>query len=101
MLPCYQGPDYNAAVCDSLNNELFYNATFEAEHPVGYDYPVNEACPPPTGTNTSASQCQLGNSPLYAINVTTEEDIIAGIKFAEEKNLRVVIKSTGHDFLQR
>lgn len=38
---------------------------------------------------------------MYAVNVTDEEDIVRSIKFAKQSNLRLVIKSTGHDFLQR
>lgn len=101
MQPCYQGPNYDAAFCEELSNSLFYNASYQAQQPVGYGYPVNEACPPPTASNASASDCQLGNSPTYVINVTSQEHISEAIKFATKLNLRVVIKSTGHDFLQR
>ncbi|KAI0574735.1 Isoamyl alcohol oxidase [Pyrenophora tritici-repentis] len=101
MLPCYVGPSYDAEQCAQLNDTLFYDPKFEAQHPVGYDYPLNETCPPPTVTDAPASECQLGNSPVYAINATMEADIQNGIRFAKEKNLRVVIKSSGHDFVQR
>ncbi|CAI6312253.1 unnamed protein product [Periconia digitata] len=101
MLPCYVGPNYDAAQCAQLNDTLFYDPKFEAQHPVGYDYPLNETCPPPMVTDAPASQCQLGNSPVYAINATTEADIKDGIRFAKEKNIRLVIKSSGHDFVQR
>ncbi|KID92408.1 isoamyl alcohol oxidase, partial [Metarhizium majus ARSEF 297] len=102
MLPCFIGPHANNATCQYLLKEGFYDPKFQAENPVGYDYPANEACPPPASAFTlPASYCQLGNSPTYAINATSEAIISKGIKFAKEKNLRVVIKSTGHDFLQR
>lgn len=38
---------------------------------------------------------------MYAVNVTQEEDIVKSITFAKQSNLRLVVKSTGHDFLQR
>lgn len=101
MLPCYVGPSYDAERCAQLNDTLFYDPKFEAQHPVGYDYPLNETCPPPTVIDAPASECKLGNSPVYAINATTEADIQNGILFAKRKNLRVVIKSSGHDFVQR
>jgi hypothetical protein len=37
----------------------------------------------------------------YAINVTSASDVAAGIKFAKNNNIRLVIKNTGHDFLGR
>lgn len=38
-----------------------------------------------------------GNYVDYAIEVTKAEDAIAGVKFAQDKNIRVVIKNTGHE----
>lgn len=35
----------------------------------------------------------------YAINVSEYETATAGINFAREKNLRLVVKNTGHDYL--
>ncbi|RDW74765.1 hypothetical protein BP6252_05907 [Coleophoma cylindrospora] len=56
----------------------------------------NDSCVP----FTPASQpCELGNYVSYSINVTGANDVIAGLQFAEEKNVRLVIKNTGHDFL--
>ncbi|GAP87073.1 putative isoamyl alcohol oxidase [Rosellinia necatrix] len=102
MLPCYGGPDYDSETCQQLDSTLWWDPKWQAQQPVGYDYPLNEECPPPgTFGNVSAAHCQLGNSPMYAINATTEEDIVKGIQFAKKQNLRVVIKSSGHDFLQR
>lgn len=39
--------------------------------------------------------------PVLAVNVTEEDDIVKAILFAKSKNLRLVIKSTGHDILKR
>ncbi|KAB2575878.1 FAD-linked oxidoreductase apf9 [Lasiodiplodia theobromae] len=39
--------------------------------------------------------------PVLAVNVTEEDDIVKTIAFAKSKNLRLVIKSTGHDILKR
>lgn len=78
------------------------SAAFQASQPLGYDYPLNESCPlAPFANNTPPSNCKLGSWPVYAVNVTTEDDIAKSIIFAKEKNLRLVVKSTGHDFLQR
>lgn len=41
----------------------------------------------------------LGNYVSYAINVTGPSDVVKGIRFARENNVRLVIKNTGHDYL--
>lgn len=57
-------------------------------------YHQNASCNPFTPEN---STCLLGNTVSYAINVTSASDAIAGVKFAQEKNVRLVIKNTGHE----
>jgi hypothetical protein len=37
----------------------------------------------------------------YAINVTDAATVAAGVNFAREHNVRLVVKNTGHDFLGR
>jgi len=47
---------------------------------------------------TPAEQpCELGNYVSYAINVTGASDVVAGLKFAERENVRLVVKNTGHE----
>lgn len=59
-------------------------------------YFQNQTCDP----YTSESQpCTLGNYPPYSINVTGAEDAIAGLQFAKKHNIRVVIKSTGQEYV--
>jgi hypothetical protein len=45
--------------------------------------------------------CDQGRVPVIGVNATTPQDVIEGVKFAAQHNLRVVIKNTGHDFLGR
>ena len=54
----------------------------------------NQSCDPFTPVN---DPCILGNVVSYAINVTNAEDIAAGLRFSEEKNVRLVIRNTGHE----
>jgi hypothetical protein len=65
-------------------------------------YPINITCAP---VNASAGEqpgsCVLGRQPLYAVNATNENDVVAAVTFANRKNIRVVIKETGHDILGR
>ncbi len=43
------------------------------------------------------STCALGNLAVYSINATGAEDIAAGIQFTQKRNIRLVIKNTGHE----
>lgn len=36
---------------------------------------------------------------MYTINATEPEDLVAGIAFAQESNVRLVVRNTGHDLL--
>jgi hypothetical protein len=52
-------------------------------------------------TNDPNEPCTLGYYGVYVINATKREHIKSGIDFAREKNLRLVIRNTGHDFVGR
>jgi hypothetical protein len=39
--------------------------------------------------------------PSYIVKATVPEDVQKAVRWAAEKNVRVVIKTTGHDFLGR
>ncbi|CAF3941543.1 unnamed protein product [Rotaria sordida] len=57
--------------------------------------------------NTSCSEhlenitCTQGSVPRLAVNATTAEHVQATIRLANANNLRLVIKTTGHDYLGR
>lgn len=57
---------------------------------------LNQSCDPFTHKE---QPCLLGNYVDYSINVTGASDVIAGLKFAQEKNIRLVIKNTGHEYV--
>lgn len=57
-----------------------------------------QSCDLPGGNTTI---CGLGDSPVYAVNASTPEDVVAGVNFARERNLRLVVKMSGHDMLGR
>ncbi|KAH8115773.1 FAD-binding domain-containing protein [Phellopilus nigrolimitatus] len=56
---------------------------------------------PPSLCLQNGTTCGQGDVPVYAINVSSIADIQAGVKFAAQHNLRVVIKASGHDFQGR
>ena len=55
---------------------------------------LNQSCDPFT---PEPRLCEIGNYAEYSINVTGPSDMAAGVKFAQEKNIRLVIKNTGHE----
>lgn len=63
----------------------------------------NNSCSPlpPFSNAYGSGSCTLGNLAQYAVNVLDARTAIAGIKFAREKNIRLTIKNTGHDYLGR
>ncbi|KAK0702405.1 hypothetical protein B0H67DRAFT_614299 [Lasiosphaeris hirsuta] len=88
---------YDAAACVNLQTNWDRPET-HLFNPVEFNTPYfqNQSCDPFT---PSTQPCVLGNYVSYAINVTGVSDIVAGLKFAAQKNVRLVIKNTGHDYL--
>ncbi|EED23464.1 isoamyl alcohol oxidase [Talaromyces stipitatus ATCC 10500] len=95
--PCYPGPYSNPTEC-AIVQENWMNTSFLSEYSIGYSYPFTQSCDIAPGNTTN---CELGDSPVYAVNASTPEDAVAGVNFAREWNLRLVVKTTGHDMLGR
>ena len=120
-LPCYPGPAYNAGDCAAIDVELT-NQTFISNNPIALSYPT-DSCPAVNSTSINApctigyqqpnncsqsstatlpaAQCSLGDQPVYTVNATETADLVAGIRFAREKGIRLVVRNTGHDLLRR
>ncbi|KAK6541995.1 hypothetical protein TWF694_007767 [Orbilia ellipsospora] len=101
---CYPGPAYDKIACEQFN-ELSSNEGWISSNPY---YVMNPGwngnpCPPTNGTEaTPDSTCgPLLGEPVYVINATSANQIEAGVKFAKQYNIRLVIKNTGHEFLGR
>ena len=56
---------------------------------------LNRSCDPYT---LESQPCLVGNYVDYSINVTGAADVAAGLAFAQERNVRLVIKNTGHEY---
>lgn len=95
--PCYPGSDQNAAECANVDAQ-WTNSTFQSLQPIGFDYPLDNSCPPVPAGQT-AGTCTLGQAPVYTVNASEPEDIAAGIVFAQKNNIRLVVRNTGHDIL--
>jgi hypothetical protein len=89
----------------------WFDSSFHASHPLSIDYPIwtNDSCNPiyangtsVTGDSEAGSKgCSLGNYPVYVVNATTASHISIALKWVGKKNIRVVVKSTGHSYQGR
>lgn len=68
------------------------------DHPIANLWPLytNNTCLP---TDDPDSPCTRGFYGEYVILAKTKEHIKSGIDFARERNLRLIIRNTGHDFM--
>jgi hypothetical protein len=57
-------------------------------------YFANQSCDPFTDQSTP---CQLGNYVVYSVDVAEPKHVAKALKFAKEKNIRPVVRSTGHE----
>ncbi|ETS81059.1 hypothetical protein PFICI_06061 [Pestalotiopsis fici W106-1] len=96
--PCHD-PTYDAETCASLQDQWLYSGIhMSSSSSVMAPLFANQSCDPFTAEYVP---CTLGNYVRYAVNATGPEDIIAAVEFAKEKNIRLVIRNTGHDYLGR
>ncbi|KAF2856089.1 FAD/FMN-containing isoamyl alcohol oxidase-like protein MreA [Plenodomus tracheiphilus IPT5] len=90
---------YDAAKCaDTQAN--WVNEQWLTDHPIANLWPLytNNTCLP---TNDPSEPCTRGFYGQYVILAKTRDQIKAGVNFARERNLRLIIRNTGHDFMGR
>ncbi|KAJ6527291.1 FAD-binding domain-containing protein [Mycena vulgaris] len=56
---------------------------------------------PPSLCLRNATTCGQGDVPIYSVEAETVADIQAAMKFVSTHNLRLAVKSSGHDYLGR
>ncbi|KAF0636494.1 hypothetical protein FPSE5266_02824 [Fusarium pseudograminearum] len=96
--PCHD-PTYNAEECKNLQSEWHYSSVHtQSSSSMMAPLFANQSCDP---FQPRDKPCTLGNYVRYAVNVTSAEDVAAAVKFAQKKNIRFVIRNTGHDYLGR
>lgn len=98
--PCHQDfagkMTYDKAVCDQLQQEwTLPQAHYNSSSSIMAPFFANRSCDPFTG---EATQCVVGTYVSYAVNVSEPQDVSKTIQFAEEHNIRLVIRNTGHDY---
>ncbi|WYZ37180.1 hypothetical protein EsH8_II_000686 [Colletotrichum jinshuiense] len=97
---CYPGnPFHSLQTCDDVQKGWGYSY-YHASLPesVGSPLYANNSCLPPGAAGyTAAKGCEVGGLPLYVVNATNEEQVAAAMSWASKRNIRIVIKGTGHD----
>jgi hypothetical protein len=101
---------YSHSACTTVLSQWF-NSSYHASDSVSVDYPIwaNNSCNPiyPNGTSVTGDPdagkrgCRQGNYPVFVLNATTPEQISTALTWAGGKDIRVVIKATGHSYQGR
>ncbi|KAK1228962.1 hypothetical protein PQX77_008002 [Marasmius sp. AFHP31] len=103
---CY--PDSNSGGnCTEVQSNSG-NGTWIADQPGAYQNVNFATYIFPNGTvsacylnATLGFPCEQGSVPPIGVDARSAGDVRAAVKFAAEKNLRLVVKNTGHDYLGR
>ncbi|RDW61691.1 putative isoamyl alcohol oxidase [Aspergillus mulundensis] len=92
-------PTYDEAACARLQEDWNLPQThYVSSSSIMQQFFANRSCDPFTA---ESSACELGNYVSYAVNVSSSDDVVAAVNFAQDNNIRFVIKNTGHDYLGR
>ncbi|KAI1392118.1 FAD-binding domain-containing protein [Hypoxylon trugodes] len=90
-------PDYNPDQCATVTTG-WTTYDFHQNDPISnmWEQYNNDTCLPDPNT-----PCSPDGYPAYVVNATSADIVKLGIDFARTHNIRVVIKSTGHDYQGR
>jgi hypothetical protein len=97
---CWSGNPYGSQVSCDVVEANWTSGIFHAAAPESIDYPVwaNNSCLPPGASGYDKKQgCELGGLPEFIVNATQECHVATALKWADERNIRVSVKGTGHD----
>lgn len=97
---CYpDNPFQSPTNCTDVENHWTY-ASYHAAWPESIDYPIytNNSCLPPSAIGYTKSRgCTIGGLPQYIVNATTEMQVATAMRWASQRNIRIIVKGTGHD----
>jgi hypothetical protein len=91
------GSTYDEEKCATIRDNWFFPETHlpSSSSPMAYEW-SNDSCNPFTAPE---APCAIGSHVVYAVNATGLSDYQATLAFAREHNVRLVIRSSGHDYL--
>lgn len=98
---CYDGNPFNSTLSCEYVESNWTTSAFHASVPESIDYPIfaNNSCLPPgaSGYNVSLLGCHISGLPLFVVNASDAQQIATAVTWAATRNIRVVVKGTGHD----
>ncbi|KAH8662229.1 hypothetical protein BX600DRAFT_498795 [Xylariales sp. PMI_506] len=95
---CHEGqPTYNADECPAVA-AAWFTYDFHSANPISnmWNQYNNDSCLPDV-----TDPCSAAGYPAFAVNASTAEHVQLSLKYAQKNNIRVVIKSSGHDYQGR
>jgi hypothetical protein len=97
--PCHDNAftPFNAAQCAELQSTWYYPEThYSSSSSVMTEFFANLSCDPFT---PRSAQCVLGTYIQYAVDADSVDDYQKTIALVMQRNIRLVIRNTGHDYL--
>jgi hypothetical protein len=90
-------PTFNVVACPAVQAG-WLTTSWHSNSPVSVSENnwANDTCLP-----NPVYPCSGQGYPIYVVNATCAEDVKKGVDFAREKNVRLIVKGTGHDYLGR
>lgn len=101
---CWAGNPFNSQFSCNTVNPNWTNSKFHASLPesIGATIFANDSCLPTQGDGYIKSRgCELGGLPAYVVNATSEEQVATAMKWAADRDIRIVVKGTGHELAGR
>ena len=91
-------PSFDNATCAEVTEQWTTSWAFHSNDPVsvGENNWSNNTCLP-----DASLPCSAEGYPVYVVNASKAEHVQAGVNFARENYIRLVVKGTGHDFRGR
>ncbi|KAI7912246.1 FAD binding domain-containing protein [Pyricularia oryzae] len=90
-------PSHSTDGCIATQSQ-WRDPSFHLGDPVSVDWDnwANDTCAPDPEVG-----CSDAGYPVYVVNATEPEHVQAGVDFARNNNIRLVVKNSGHDYLGR
>ncbi|OQE09919.1 hypothetical protein PENVUL_c005G02576 [Penicillium vulpinum] len=94
--PCHD-PFYNASECLALRQQWTKPELHDdSSSSIMAASVANETC---DAFGPRSKPCTLGAMVRYAVNASSPDDFVKTIRFSQERNIRLVVRNTGHDYL--
>ncbi|KAH7075749.1 hypothetical protein BKA63DRAFT_543102 [Paraphoma chrysanthemicola] len=99
-LACWSNNTFDSTISCEVANDKWTNGTWHSQQPESVDYQLyaNNTCLPPDAPGYSAKKgCSTDAFPQYIVNATKESHVAYAMRWAAKRNIRIVVKGTGHD----